>query len=54
LKGFAIAIVKTKEYRYNELRSELAYRIELLQQAGLGAGQNELLFTKPVADSYNM
>jgi hypothetical protein len=32
-----VAIVKTKVYRYNELRSELVYRIEL-QQSGLGAG----------------
>jgi hypothetical protein len=39
-KGFVIAIVKTKVYRYNELRAELLYRIELLhvQRAGLGAG----------------
>jgi hypothetical protein len=38
LKGFVIAIGKTKVYRYNELRSELVYRIELLQRAGFGAG----------------
>jgi hypothetical protein len=38
LKGFIIAIVKTEVWRYNELRSELVYKIELLQQAGLGAG----------------
>jgi hypothetical protein len=37
LKGFVIAIVKTKVYRYNELRSELVYRIEL-QRAGLIVG----------------
>jgi hypothetical protein len=37
LKGFVIAIVKMKVYRYNKLRSELVYRIEL-QRAGLGAG----------------
>jgi hypothetical protein len=30
-------MVNTKDYRYNELRSELVYRIELLQRAGLGA-----------------
>jgi hypothetical protein len=29
LKGFVIEIIKTKVYRYNELRSELVYRIEL-------------------------
>jgi hypothetical protein len=29
LRGFVIAIVKMKVYRYNELRSELVYRIEL-------------------------
>jgi hypothetical protein len=33
-----IVIVKTKVYRYNELRSELVYRTVLLQRAGLGAG----------------
>jgi hypothetical protein len=38
LKGFVIAIVKTKVYRYNELRSKLVYRIKLLQRAGLDAG----------------
>jgi hypothetical protein len=38
LKGFVIAIVKPKIYRYKELRSELVYRIELLQRAGLEAG----------------
>jgi hypothetical protein len=38
LKGFVIPIVKTKVYRYNVLRSQLVYRIELLQRAGLGAG----------------
>jgi hypothetical protein len=38
LKGFVITIVNTKVYHYNELRSELVYRIELLQRAGLGAG----------------
>jgi hypothetical protein len=37
-KGFVIAIVKAKEYRYNVLRLELVYRMELLQRAGLGAG----------------
>jgi hypothetical protein len=30
--------LKMKVYRYNELRSELVYRIELLQRAGLGVG----------------
>jgi hypothetical protein len=38
LKGFVIAIVKTKVYRHNEQRSELVYRVELLQQARLRAG----------------
>jgi hypothetical protein len=38
LKGFVIAIVKTKVYRNNKLRSQLVFRIELLQRAGLGAG----------------
>jgi hypothetical protein len=37
LKGFVIAIVKTKVYCYNKLRSELVY-ILLLQPAGLEAG----------------
>jgi hypothetical protein len=38
LKEFVTAIVKTKVYRYNELRLELVCRIELIQRAGLGAG----------------
>jgi hypothetical protein len=33
-----MAIVKTKVYGYNELSSELVYRIDLLQRAGLGVG----------------
>jgi hypothetical protein len=37
-KGFVIAIVTTNVYRYNELRSDLVYRIYLLQLAGLRAG----------------
>jgi hypothetical protein len=38
LKGFVKVIVKTKVYRYKELRLELVYRIKLLQRVGLGAG----------------
>jgi hypothetical protein len=37
-KGFVIAMVKTKVYRYNELRLELVCRIELLQRVGHGTG----------------
>jgi hypothetical protein len=38
LKRCVIAKVKTKGDCYNELRSELVYRKELLQRVGLGAG----------------
>jgi hypothetical protein len=41
-EGICYGNSKAKVYRYNELRSELVYRIELLQRAGLGAGTNEL------------
>jgi hypothetical protein len=35
-----VIYLKTKVYHHNELSSELVYRTELLQQAGLGFGLN--------------
>jgi hypothetical protein len=41
LKGLVIAMVTTKVYRYNELRSQLVYKIELLQRASSELVRNE-------------
>jgi hypothetical protein len=37
-EGICHSNIKNEVYRYNELRSEVFYKIELLQRAGLGAG----------------